>query len=138
LGARFLDLFAGSGAVGFEAVSRGAARAVLVEPASEPLRRASETFGAGSEIAVVSADATRAMEDLARRGEGFEIVFADRPYRTGPREVAGLSGVRRILAPEGVLVLQTDAGAEPPSVEGFAPDSRRPYGRNVFHFLKIL
>jgi 16S rRNA (guanine966-N2)-methyltransferase len=137
-GARFLDLFAGSGAVGFEAVSRGAARAVLVEPASEPLRRARETFEAGSEIAVVSADAARAMEDLARGGEVFDIVFADPPYGTGRLEIARLSGVRRILAPEGVLVVQTDAGAEPPCVEGFATDSRRPYGRNVFHFLKIL
>ena len=137
-GARVLDLFAGSGAVGFEAVSRGAARAVLVDPDAEGLRRARATLGAGDDVVVLASDAANALADLGRRGERFDVVFADPPYRDGELAFRGLSGIARLLSPGGVLVVQTDSKEEPPSLEGFAPVSSRGYGRNVVHFLRIL
>ena len=80
-GASVLDLFAGSGALGFEAASRGASRAVLVERDAAALRRnlARLPDGAGR-IEVLPLDAGAAVRELERRGERFEIVFADPPY----------------------------------------------------------
>jgi 16S rRNA (guanine966-N2)-methyltransferase len=137
-GAQVLDLFAGSGAVGFEAVSRGAARAVLVDPDAGALRRARETLGADEEVLVLASDAASAVADLGKRGERFDVVFADPPYRDGERAIRDLVGIAPLLSPAGLLVLQADADEKPPSLEGFARVSSRGYGRNVFHFLRIL
>ena len=75
-----LDLFAGSGALGFEAASRGAARVVLVERdrrALQELERGRAAIGAG-EVEIVAADAAAY---LRRAGEGFDVVFLDPPFR---------------------------------------------------------
>jgi len=79
-GARCLDLYAGSGALGFEAASRGAARVVLVERdrrALAALRRAREALGAEA-AEVVAGDA---QAYLAGGGERFDVVFLDPPFR---------------------------------------------------------
>jgi 16S rRNA (guanine966-N2)-methyltransferase len=79
-GAHCLDLYAGSGALGFEAASRGAARVVLVEKdraALSGLRRAREALGAtATEIVAAEAEAY-----LASGGERFDLVFLDPPFR---------------------------------------------------------
>ena len=112
-GARVLDLYAGTGAVGIELVSRGAACAVLVEQEAEPLRRALQRIGAGAEeIRVVAAPAARALADLARTGERFDIVFADPPYGDDPRAALGV--VAGILSEGGVLAVQVDSGPQFP------------------------
>jgi 16S rRNA (guanine966-N2)-methyltransferase len=86
-GARFLDLFAGTGAIGIEAVSRGAAEAVFIEkhqPAVELIRKNLEALGIRSGVTVMAADVLRALETLAshkeRLGPGFGYVFLDPPY----------------------------------------------------------
>jgi len=76
-----LDLFAGSGALGFEALSRGARRVVMVESdrtVAAALRESARELGAG-EVEVIHADA---MAWLARAGERFDVVFVDPPYAT--------------------------------------------------------
>jgi 16S rRNA (guanine966-N2)-methyltransferase len=131
-GARVLDLFAGSGAVGLEALSRGAASAVFVESDPEALEVNVETLGAGGgEVEILSGDARRAVAALSGRGERFDLVFADPPYtlaRAIPRSIAD------VLAPEGTLVVQCDSDAAVPDISGLAPVQRRVYGRNVFLF----
>jgi len=82
-GARVLDLFAGSGALGLEALSRGAAGAVFVERGREALRALRDnvaTLGAEDECTIVSDDVFRF---LSRDFERFDIAFADPPYGTG-------------------------------------------------------
>lgn len=83
-GARVLDLFAGSGALGLEALSRGAAHADFVERAPESLRALREnivTLGAGDRARVQRGDAMRV---LARLGPGaYDVAFADPPYGHG-------------------------------------------------------
>jgi 16S rRNA (guanine966-N2)-methyltransferase len=77
-----VDLFAGSGALGFEAMSRGAARVVLVErdrKVCEQLVRSARELGA-EDLEVVHADA---MEWLARPGERYDVAFVDPPYASG-------------------------------------------------------
>ncbi len=130
-GARVLDLHAGSGAVGIEAVSRGASRAVLAERDAGVLARNVRRLEAGDELCVLEADAEDAVRRLSAAGERFEIVFSDPPYGAGTRPPSGLEAV---LAAEGVVVLQRDAGAPAPEVSGLAHFRERAYGRNVFDF----
>ena len=82
-GASVLDLFSGSGALGLEAVSRGAAEAVLVEQAREALSAIREnvaSLGAPDEVTVVADDVFRFLD---RTEEVFDVAFADPPYGTG-------------------------------------------------------
>lgn len=133
-GARVLDLYAGSGAVGIEAVSRGAASATLVEQDASALARGVERLGASAgEVRVLATTVGAALDALSRAGERFDVVFADPPYAL--ESAAGeLGRAGELLAAEGVFVLQRDARAPEPRVEGLTLRSRRAYGRNVFHF----
>jgi 16S rRNA (guanine(966)-N(2))-methyltransferase RsmD len=133
-GSRFLDLFAGSGAVGLEALSRGAARVVFVERDSAALEANLSAFGAHpEEHELLREDARDAAATLSRRGETFDLVFADPPYAVKPAFSRSLA---ELLAPRGKLVLQSDSGAEPPNVAGLVSGARRAYGRNVFWFFE--
>jgi 16S rRNA (guanine966-N2)-methyltransferase len=89
-GVRFLDLYAGSGAVGLEAASRGADRVVLVEqaPAVAALIRANAATLGSAGVAVVAEPAARFAKRGARPGEVFDVVFADPPYDVATVDVA--------------------------------------------------
>jgi 16S rRNA (guanine966-N2)-methyltransferase len=136
-GARVLDLYAGSGAVGLEAVSRGAASAVLVEPDADALLATLREWKVEpSEARVLTGPVARAVQRLVGDGERFDVVFADPPYS---REVAAdLAEVTSVLAEGGLLVLQRDSRSAVPWLPGLREVAERAYGRNVFHFLGVL
>lgn len=104
-GAAFLDLFAGSGAVGLEALSRGASAATFVEASRRHLdvlrRNVADLLGdsARTRASVVAADAYRWIEGYS--GPGFTIGFADPPYALG--EERGYASVLKALADRGVI-----------------------------------
>jgi 16S rRNA (guanine966-N2)-methyltransferase len=117
-----LDVFAGSGALGIEALSRGADRCTFVEsapPAVRALRGNLERLGvpvgragvAASRAVVVSLDVRRALAADARRGARYTLVFADPPYdlyeQVRPALVRLLG---RVLVPGAVLVVESAAG----------------------------
>lgn len=131
-GARVLDLFAGSGAVGIEALSRGAREAVFVESDADALEKNLARLGAARDEARLLRGEARAIAAvLARDGQRFDLVFADPPYTVK----ASLSNpIAELLAPGGTVVIQTDEGAEPPALPQVSPTDRRAYGRNVFWF----
>ena len=134
--ARVLDLFAGSGAVGLEAVSRGAAAAVLVDADANAVANTCARIGAApGEVRVVSGDAGAAVVALARGAERFDLIFADPPYGEDPGRA--MDGAAALLAAGGVLIVQADAGEAVLAPAGLKPLSRRDYGRNVFHFFGI-
>jgi 16S rRNA (guanine966-N2)-methyltransferase len=134
--ARVLDLFAGSGAVGLEAVSRGAAVAVLVDADASAVANTCARIGAApGEVRVVSGDAQAAVAALGRGAEHFDLIFADPPYGGDPGRA--MDGAAALLARGGVLVVQADEGEAVLPPAGLKPLSRRGYGRNVFHFFGI-
>lgn len=139
-GARVLDLYAGSGAVGLEAVSRGASSAVLVEPDAGALAEVPARWGAGvEEVRILAETADRAIRRLVSEERRFDVVFADPPYGRGALESVerDLRGLAEILAPDAAVIVQADADSPAPAIRGLAPIASRAYGRNVFHFLGV-
>jgi 16S rRNA (guanine(966)-N(2))-methyltransferase RsmD len=83
-GKMFLDMFAGSGNVGFEALSRGAARVVFIEKnafLASAIRRNTESFGFDKRSETLTMELGRGVQELSARGEKFDILFADPPYQ---------------------------------------------------------
>jgi 16S rRNA (guanine966-N2)-methyltransferase len=136
-GARVLDLFAGTGALAIEALSRGAGSAVLVEqaaPAAAVIRANLEDLGL---TGVASVRRTRA-ETYLRGGRvgPFDLVFLDPPYALGVGPVAGLLArlAADALAPGAVVVLEAAVRAEPPPwPAGLEPERPRRYGDTALH-----
>jgi 16S rRNA (guanine966-N2)-methyltransferase len=131
-GASVLDLFAGTGAMALEALSRGAAAAVLVESSAEAfaaLKGNVEALGAGEAICL-PLDYRKAIRGLAAKGKKFSLVFLDPPYGKGlvGRSAAELSRAG-ILAP-GAVVLAERAARDPEETlpEGWEKRTDRRYG----------
>jgi 16S rRNA (guanine(966)-N(2))-methyltransferase RsmD len=118
----FLDLFAGAGGVGIEALSRGAPSAVFVEQdaaALRALRDNVERLGLAVRARVVRGDAARAVGDLAADGARFAVVFLDPPYDS-PRAPAALEAVAAgaVLLAGAVVVIQHATKAPPAPAPG--------------------
>ncbi|MBM3680705.1 MAG: 16S rRNA (guanine(966)-N(2))-methyltransferase RsmD [Actinobacteria bacterium] len=115
-GARVLDLFAGSGALGLEALSRGAASCVFVErdrTALAAIRANVAALGEEAAAAVRRGSATTALRALAEAGAAFDLVLLDPPYGDFPRLWPWLSeAVPAVLAPDGRVVVEGPVGAE--------------------------
>ena len=138
-GARVLDLFAGTGALGIEAISRGAAFTLFVDEGVEAralLRDNVETLGLGGVARIFRRDATKL--GPAHPVEPFSLVFVDPPYGKGLAEQA-LASARTggWLAPDALIVVEeaADAGFTPP--EGFAEIERREYADTQLIFLRV-
>lgn len=136
-GARVLDLFAGTGALGLEAYSRGAAFVLFVEESAEArglVRRNAEAVGATGATRIFRRDATR----LGAAGTipPFALLFADPPYDKGLGEAAlDAAAMGGWLLPGAVAVLEEDARTAVTPPAGFTLLDRRDYGNTAVHFL---
>jgi 16S rRNA (guanine966-N2)-methyltransferase len=137
-GARVLDLFAGTGALALEAISRGAAFALLIDDGAEAralIRQNVDALGLGMVTRVFRRDATRL--GAAHPVEPFGLVFLDPPYRQRLAEPA-LASLRDggWLTPDALIVVEeaTDAGFSAPT--GFAEQERRTYDDTVVVLLR--
>jgi 16S rRNA (guanine966-N2)-methyltransferase len=120
-----LDVYAGSGALGLEALSRGAATAVFVENDREACR----TIDANLEKlhlrgSVVRQDATRA---LAQERRIYDLILCDPPYDS-PDHDRIAPHLARLLAPNGLLVYESSGRDDPPDVPGLDVRTSRKYG----------
>ena len=138
-GARVLDLFAGTGAMGLEALSRGAAYALFVDDSAEGrgLTKANiEALGAAGLSKVFRRDATKL--GPAHPNQPFGLVFCDPPYGRGYAPLA-LASAREggWLKPGALVVVEEAAGAELSLPEGFQELDRREYGDTQVVFTKL-
>ena len=137
-GARVLDLFAGTGALGIEAISRGAAFCLFVDDGAEAralIRQNVDALGLGMVTRVFRRDATRL--GAAHPVEPFGLVFLDPPYRKGLAAPA-LAALRDggWLAPDALVVVEEAADAEFAPPAGYEELERRTYDDTVVIFLR--
>ena len=138
-GLRVLDLFAGTGALGLEALSRGASNVVFVDTGAEArglIRDHIEAFGAGGVAKLLRRDAT-SLGPAGTMGP-VDLVFLDPPYGQGLGEQA-LASLRAggWLKSETLLVLEEASGATVELPPGFVLDDRREYGAAAVHFIVL-
>jgi len=124
-GARVLDLFAGTGSVGLEALSRGAETVVFVEKHRSGGRLLRSNLEAlqvsGVRGRVVLKPAVAAIRDLERRGDSFDLVWADPPFESWALGVEALVAVgrARLLSSAAAVCLECPARAELEALDGF-------------------
>ncbi len=147
-GLSFLDLFAGSGAVGLEAMSLNASRVLFVEKESRFAEVASENFSAlnpknrdqNSPFSqVVCSDTFFAIKQFHRKAEKFDIIFADPPYGVdlAKKTLKTLEGYD-ILTPNGLIIIQHDKKEILPQVHGrICLVRERKYGGSYLSIFKV-
>ncbi|MCR4767546.1 MAG: 16S rRNA (guanine(966)-N(2))-methyltransferase RsmD [Saccharofermentans sp.] len=142
----FLDLFAGSGQIGIEAVSRGAKRATLVDRSGQAAGIISKNISkvkldGSDEIRFYKRTTGQALELLGQAGEKFDIIFMDPPYKDVPvrlEEATKLIEQYKLLDPQGMLIVEHDRDYEPPEdLNGLRRVRSCSYGITVITFFKI-
>ena len=137
-GARVLDLFAGTGALGIEAISRGAAFALFVDDGAEAralIRANVEALGLGGVTRIFRRDATKL--GAARPVEPFGLVFVDPPYGRGlPEQALAAARDGGWLAPGALIVVEEAVDAKFATPEGFEAAERRTYDDTQLIFLR--
>lgn len=141
-GLSILDLFAGTGNLGIEALSRGAANVVFVDNNPESLqfiRTNLQLTGFTDKVEVIRADAVTAVKQLAAASIKFDIIVADPPYAaielSEELVTAVVSG--NLLLEEGVLVLESTRKAEMTIPAGLVLSARKVYGDTALSFLEL-
>ena len=137
-GARVLDLFAGTGALGIEAISRGASFCLFIDDGAEAralIRQNVDALGLGMVTRVFRRDATKL--GAAHPVEPFGLAFLDPPYRKGLTEQA-LAAMRDggWLTPDALVVVEEAADAGFATPAGFAEIERRAYDDTELIFLR--
>jgi 16S rRNA (guanine966-N2)-methyltransferase len=143
-GATVLDLFAGTGALGIEALSRGAMHATFVEnarPALRALQRNLQALEAVDATTVLPIAVERALRSVPWKTEAFDLVFIDPPYaliRDGRFQGAlGLAmdrGLSTALRPEGRAIIEHGSDERAPVVSGVSHEQTRVYGDSALSF----
>ncbi len=144
-----LDLYAGSGGVGIEALSRGTAKAVFVErdpKAVAVINKNIESCGFTDSATVMKRDVMEAIKVLGKAGATFDLVFMDPPYSTRPcsegklvAETIREASDKAVLAPGAIIVAEASAKDAPPdlgSTHGVEPIKNKRYGDTAIYIYR--
>jgi 16S rRNA (guanine966-N2)-methyltransferase len=139
-GTKVLDLFAGTGSVAIEALSRGASRAVFVDNGTEALlliRKNLEICRFEDEGLVVKADLPYRLHKLVRKEGPFDLIFVDPPYdKALVNPSLRLIVKEKILAPAGMVIVEHSPRESIGEDSGLILADQRKYGQTVISFLK--
>ena len=107
---RFLDVFGGTGSISLEALSRGAAEAVVLEKDADALKVIQDNIAACGQqprCQVMRGDSVSLLDALARQGKCFDLIYVDPPYQSGLYEtVLQKIAAGKLLAPDGMILLE--------------------------------
>ena len=144
VGARVLDLFAGTGALGLEAASRGASSVTFVEQGRavlECLEKNIQAFQRNREtrcsLAITRATVASELRKMAADREVFQLIFADPPYGEAAAELLREPGLSSLLMDEGLLVLESGRRDELPVGEAWERVRESIYGDTRVTFLRV-
>lgn len=140
-GAFFLDLFAGSGAMGLEALSWGAAHATFVESNRDAIRCIEEnihTLQVEKQATLMGYECILALKKLSREKRQFDIIYADPPYTTNTKileEILLFVTEHTLLKSQGILFLEESAPPLliPPSLQTLRYVNTRTFSRSALH-----
>ena len=144
-GSKFLDLFAGSGQIGIEALSRGAEHVTLVERSGQAAAIIAKNIAKirmenSDELRFHKKSVAQALELLGQAGEKFDIIFMDPPYKDVPvrlEEATKLIAEFNMLAEGGMLIVEHDKDCEmPEKINGLELVRSCSYGITVITFFK--
>jgi 16S rRNA (guanine(966)-N(2))-methyltransferase RsmD len=139
-GIRVLDLFSGTGSLGLEAISRGAEQVVFVEKSKNALnvlRKNISLCGFDSHAVVMAMSVSRSLSLIGRKGESFQVIFADPPYRRGwvEKTVEEILG-HGILSEDGMVVIEHAPSESPGTGNGRVVIlKQKKYGDTAISFL---
>lgn len=136
-----LDLFAGSGSLGIEALSRGAAKAVFVDGHPDSITLTKKNLhlaGFADAATLVMMDAGKALQRFANEGKIFDIIFIDPPYKEIEltERVLNMLADHGLLSPDGMAVFETESSFELTPPESFHLTSRKVYGDTALSFFE--
>ena len=141
VGARFLDVFAGTGAIGIEALSRGAAEAVFIEshqPAATLIKQNLASLGIRSGVSVLALDAVRGLDKLAAKpGAKFDLAYIDPPYADADEYAKVLEAVAKspLFHLESRIAVEHRRSFDLPTVPGLTTVRRLEQGDAALTFL---
>lgn len=139
-GARALDLFAGSGSVGIEALSRGAGEAVFVEEwdrAVAAIRKNLDHCKLGDRARIIAGTVRAGIARLSRRGEPFDLIFVDPPYlKALVQPTLKLLSASPLVSAETVIVVEHHPKEPIGAIPGLTLTDSRKYGQTCVSFLR--
>jgi 16S rRNA (guanine(966)-N(2))-methyltransferase RsmD len=135
----FLDLFAGSGTIGIEAISRGAGHAWCVDKHPMAIKTISQTIKAfclEGKVTLERMDAGRFMREAWMKKLQFDIIFCDPPYEMQQDELATiLESIGEVLSPQGMLIVEMELEVDYPEIfVGLTRFKEKRYGRTKLNF----
>jgi 16S rRNA (guanine966-N2)-methyltransferase len=139
-GSRVLDLFAGSGAMGLEELSRGADYAVLCDFGRDAVEAISANIKAlkvESRCAILQMGWQAALKRLSGEDERFDVIILDPPYQLEVEEVLREILQKGMLLPEGWILYEHASGKQPETPPGLALSRRRSYGESALSLFQM-
>jgi 16S rRNA (guanine(966)-N(2))-methyltransferase RsmD len=141
-GLTVLDLFSGSGALGIEALSRGAAKGLFVDSHPESIaltRKNLDLTGFAAAATLLMLDADKALQRFFSEGVHFDIILVDPPYAAKElsERILDLLADLMLISSNGVIVFETDSGYELSLPDTFHLDSRKVYGDTALSFFEL-
>jgi len=138
--ATVLDLYAGTGALGIEALSRGAQKAIFIDSfrdAISVIETNVKNFELTKNAKIYNATALEAIKRFGREGVKFDIIFLDPPYEAYDKNVLKEIEVNAILSDKGIVVLEHDAEVEvDETIDNLKRFYFKKYGRNALSFYR--
>ncbi len=134
--ARVLDLYAGSGALSLEALSRGAASAQLVDKsykACKVIQRNIQALGYEEQAKLLNMEDIKAVERMEVQGKEFDLIFLDPPYRMNMTDMMGRLE-KKLLAEDGMIICEHDRNTPPGTPPALQLQDRREYGNTGISF----